>query len=118
MAQNQGMVLILILFNILVLVIGLLVNYSYTTVSARRLPFVWCSLSDDCQTIVRCLSDAPPDICQLPLGTIHVPDNHQTGTRHHGHLWTSGTCLTDVWWELTDVWWVIRLTHDNRLKII
>ncbi len=35
----------------------------YTTVSARQLPFVWCSLSDDHQTMVTCLSDVPQDIC-------------------------------------------------------
>ncbi len=46
----------------------------YSTVSARRLLFVWCSLSDNRQTIVRCLSDVPPDICQLP------PDICQTST--------------------------------------
>ncbi len=56
----------------------LLYNYQYTTVPARRLTDVWCSLSDDCQTIARCLSD----------------------------VWCIyGTCLTDVWrgiWQAPD----------------
>ena len=37
---------------------------------------VWCSLSDDCQTIARCLLDVSPDACQLP------PDICQTSTTY------------------------------------
>ncbi len=105
----------------------------YTTVSARQLLFVWCSLSDDCQTIARCLSDVSPDVCQLSpdicqTSTTYTPDKYHTSDRcvvdawymsggHLVYIWhsiclmgiwyMSGTCLTDVWWELTDVWWDI-----------
>ncbi len=80
----------------------------YSTVSTRQLLFVWCSLSDDHQTIVRCLSYVPPDICQLPPDicqtsttctpdiycTICTPDDHQTYTRHPPHICQMcGSCL-------------------------
>ena len=52
-------------------------NIPYTTISARQLLFVWCYLSDYHQTIVRWLSDVPPDICQLP------PDICQTLLKYH-----------------------------------
>ncbi len=48
----------------------------YPTISARRLLFVWCSLSDNRQTIVICLSVVPPDIWQ------HLTDEYHTYTRH------------------------------------
>ena len=41
------------------------------------------SLSDDHQTIVKCLSDVPTDICQLPPDICPNPTRHlSTSTRH------------------------------------
>ncbi len=100
----------------------------YTTVSARQLLFVWCSLSDGHQTIVRCLSDVPPDICQHPpdicqlqTSTTYTPDMYYTPNRHIlYHMYTrclpdiyqTSTryvrCMVHVWCKcgtcLTDVW--------------
>ena len=96
----------------------------YSIVSARRLLFVWCSLSDNRQTIFRCLSYVPSDICQLPpdicqTSTTYTPGRYHAPTRHMVYdVWcilVCGTCLTDVWWHLTDVWWGIWQTSDNHL---
>ena len=38
------------------------IYWLYSTISDRQLLFVWCSLSDECQTNARCLPDVPPDI--------------------------------------------------------
>ena len=43
-----------------------------TKLCAKPIPSDSCSLSDDCQTIFRCLSDVPPDICQLPLDSCQI----------------------------------------------
>ncbi len=82
--------------------------FMYSTVSARQLLFVWCSLSDDHQTIIRCLSDGPPDICQLPpnicqTSTTYTPDMYHMPTRHILPLvpdmyQTSTRYLSDVWY--------------------
>ncbi len=104
--------------NFVISEISVNLHGGYSTVSTRQLLFVWCSLSDDHQTIVRCLSDVPPDICQLPSDicqtsttytpdmyhqticppdiycTICTPDIHQTYTRHPPHICQMyGKCL-------------------------
>ncbi len=61
----------------------------YSTVSARQLLFVWCSLSDNRQTIARCLSDVPSDICQFP------PDICQTSTTYTPDMYCT-ICTPDV----------------------
>ena len=71
-------------------------------------------LSDDHQTIVRCLLDVPPNICQLPLdiyqtGTTYTPNMYHTPTRHIlYHMYTR--CLPDIYQTstryLSDVWYM------------
>ncbi len=63
------------------------------TISARQLRFVWCSLSVDCLSNVRCLPDAPLDVCQLPVppdicqtSTMYAPDICYKYTRHLYHI--------------------------------
>ncbi len=107
----------------------------YSTVSTGQLLFVWCSLSDHRQTIVRCLSVGPSDICQLPPDicqlppdicqtrttyklhqicaicppdiyyTICTPDVHQTSTRYLTNIW----CLSGVYvilvWQMSGWSW-------------
>ncbi len=90
----------------------------YSTVSANQLLFVWCSLSDDHQMPVRCLSDAchivPSDICQLQseicqTSTTYTPDMYHTPTRHIlYHMYTR--CPPDIYQTstryLSDVWYM------------
>ena len=53
-----------IYIRITIQIVLVFIEKNYSIVSTRQLLFVWCSLSDDRQTIVTCLSDVPPDICQ------------------------------------------------------
>ncbi len=97
-------------------------TYTTVTVSAEQLLFVWCSLSDDCQTIARCLSDVSPDVCQLPpdicqTSTTYTPDiyMYHTSGRYVVDVWyMSGGCLVYIWhsiclvsiWYMSGVWYL------------
>ncbi len=110
----------------------------YSTVSIRQLLFVWCSLSDDHQTIVRCLSDVPPDIYQLPpdksdkyhIYTRHVPYAHQTlycaicTPDVHQTYWQlnlkcmSGVYVVVVWQMSGGSWQTSGKTSDRHLALV
>ncbi len=59
----------------------------YTSVSARQLLFVWCSLSDDCQI------SHQTSFNSHQTSVRQVPDIHQTYTIY----------LTDIWW-MSGIW--------------
>ncbi len=67
----------------------------YTSVSARQLPFVWCSLSDDCKMPARWLTR------HLPTLTRHLSDKthkYHIHARHIPYVWQIyGGCLVYVW---------------------
>ncbi len=99
-----------------------LLNPVYSTVPARRLLFVWCTLSDDCQTIIRCLScqmptRLPPDICQTT--TTYTPDIYHMSTRHICQTYTR---LVGIWYMsgvyVILVWHLSDGTSDRHLTII
>ncbi len=89
---------------------------SYTTVSARWLLFVWCSLSDGHHTIVRCLPDVPPDIIQRPpdicqTSTTYTSDMYHMPTRHKlYHIYIR--CPPDI----CHIWYMsgVNVVHTKR----